>query len=121
MRKRLVGLGHFMGIFFLLYCGTLDVGGGDDLIGKVLVHRPSFASASGIPNPAHGKRKPSFRPYHSRYLIIGVSDTLGPYFGSRTGIPERQIKNFKRVRVAGFFFDNVKSSIHYLSGGFFLP
>src|SRR5437867_6493174 len=69
MSKGLVGLGHFMSVFFLLDRVSLTIRGGNKLCSEFLRHRLVLAVTGICDQPTHGKRNAAARSHFRGHLI----------------------------------------------------
>ena len=110
MSERLVGFGHFMGIFLLLDSGALSVHRVDDFIGELVFHGFLAARAGISCQPPQTEREAAFGPNLDRNLIVGTADAARLNFQLGHNIFQGCLIRFQRI-LPCFFFHDVKSVV----------
>jgi hypothetical protein len=114
--KGLVGLGHFMRIFLLLYGPTFVIGGSQKLGCQFIGHR-LVVSATGVLNkPPNRQSGAPFRTNFHRDLVVGATHSARFYFESRLDVSHRLVENLQTL-LTGFLFQKVKRPIQNVLGG----
>src|SRR6185436_8620435 len=82
--KRLVGLGHAMGVFALLDGAAPQVGRIEQLVGQLLLHRLAVpARAREADQPADAEREAAVRIHFDRHLVVRAADAARLHFEGR--------------------------------------
>src|SRR5262245_33056897 len=97
MGERLVGVGHFMGVFALLDGVAASIEGVEQLGGEFLGHAVARAVARGLDDPADGERLTALRANLDRNLVGGAADAAGADFDSGLHILQRLVEGGDRI------------------------
>ena len=113
--KGLVGLGHFVSIFLLLYGPTFVIGRSQKLSRQFIGHR-LVVSATGIINkPPNSQSGAPFGADFHRDLVVGATNSARFYFEGRFDVSHRLVENLHTL-LAGFLFQKVKRPIQKVLG-----
>src|SRR5580765_5823245 len=111
VRERLVRLRHAVRVFALLHGAAAEVGGVEQLVRQLLLHRLAVAARGGVADdPADAQRQPSIRIHFDRHLVVRAADAARLHFEARLDVVDRLLEDLQRI-VGGLFLDDVEALV----------
>src|SRR6267143_793983 len=111
VREGFVRLGHAVRVFALLHGTAAQVGGVEQLVRQLLLHRLSVATRRRVADdPPDAQRQPAVRVHLDRHLVVGAADAARLHFKARLDVVDRLLEDLQRI-VAGLVLDDVEAPI----------
>src|SRR5204862_6759077 len=104
-------------VFAFLHRATAKIGGIEQLVGQLLLHRLPVAPRGRIADdPADAEREAPVRIHFDRDLIVGAADAARLHFEARLDVVDRLLEDLQRI-VAGLLLDDVEALVDDPLGG----
>src|SRR5689334_1964388 len=100
-----------MNVFTLLHGAAAKVGGVEQLVGQLLLHRLAVAARGGVADdPADAEREPAVRVHFHRHLVVAAADAARLHFEARLDVVDRLLEDLQRI-VVGLLLDDVEALV----------
>src|SRR6185503_17680377 len=111
VRERLVGFRHAVRVLALLHRAAAQVGGVEQLVGELFLHRLAVAARGGVADqPADAEREPPVRVDLDRHLIVRAADATRLHLEARLDVVDRLLEDLQRI-VRGLLLDDVEALV----------